>query len=136
MTELIDILENCAKAIPSELVNYLKSPIQEEKGFPFLQNLTHLMLRWRDEGVKLQILEFFRSIYDKDAIKHQTDFFLITEKHVFLPCLKFIENPEMPLEVAQSDETEELINSSYHIIFEFFQFLVRVNLMKTRKFFY
>ena len=56
MTELIDILENCAKAIPSELVNYLKSPIQEEKGFPFLQNLTHLMLRWRDEGVKLQIL--------------------------------------------------------------------------------
>jgi hypothetical protein len=114
----IEILMNISQFTTSASIRaFILCEDQRQKGYPFIKRLTYHLLYAYEQGVKIEVFEFFKQLLDNDQPDRKVEFSDLFYKEINMIFLNFLSNVEdLQTIVPPIDSVME--NSEEHKIVE------------------
>ena len=112
----IEILMNITQFAPSASIRtFVLCEDQRSKGYPFIKRLASHLLYSFEQGIKIQVFEFFKVLLDNDQSDKKVEFNDLFYKEVLSVFLHFLANvedlqptPQLDAELATATLAENL----------------------------
>ena len=105
----IEILMNISQFAPAAaLRTFVLSEDQKIKGYPFIKRLTHHLLYSFEQGMKVQVFEFFKILLDNEQTEKKVEFNDMFYKEILHILLSFIQNAEDINDVSEEENKEDV----------------------------
>jgi hypothetical protein len=105
----IEILMSISQFAPSaSLRTFVLCEDQRQKGYPFIKRLTSHLLFSFEQGIKVQIFEFFKVLLDNDQTEKKVEFNDIFYKEVLSAFINFLTTIE-DLKINEEDDAPTVV---------------------------
>ena len=91
----IEILMNISQFTPSaSLRTFILSEDQRTKGYPFIKKLTSHLLYSYEQGLKIEVFEFFKVLLDNEQTEKKVEFNDLFYRDTMMTFLSFLSTVE------------------------------------------